>query len=116
MDHVAMAHPSNHFTETVQPECENQDPAHLFDILEDAERGTPLPATVLDGVAQQLGAAGKSAMAEWGPQIGNAVMATASSHGSAALATASSHGSAAMAAASSRWASYWHKSADSNLT
>ena len=105
MDHLAMAHHSNHFTETLQPECETQDPAHLFDILEDAERGTPLQATVLDGVAQQLGAAGKLAMAEWGPQIGNAAMATASSHGSAAIA-----------AASSRWASYWHKAAVSNST
>ena len=105
MDHLAMAHPSNHFTETIQPERENQDPAKLFDILEDAERGTPLQATVLDGVAQQLGAASKSAMAEWAPQIG-----------SAAMAAASSHGSAAMAAASSRWASYWQKPASSSST
>ena len=105
MDHLAMAHPSNHFTQTLQPECENQDPAKLFNILDDAERGMPLPATVLDGVAQQLGAAGKSAMAEWAPQIG-----------SAAMAAASSHGSAAVTAASSRWASYWHKPAASSST
>lgn len=103
MDHLAMAHPSNHFTQTLQPECENHDPAKLFNILEDAERGMPLQATVLDGVAQQLGAAGKSAMAEWAPQIG-----------SAAMAAASSHGSTAMAAARSRWASYWQTPATTN--
>lgn len=100
-----MAHPKNHFTETLQPECENQDSAKLFNILDDAERGLPLQATVLDGVAQQLGAAGKSAMAEWAPQIG-----------SAAMAAASTHGSAAITAASRRWASYWHKPAASSST
>ena len=87
MDQLAMAHPSNHFTETLQSESENSDPVKLFDIIGDAERGKPVYAAVLDSVAQQLGGAGKSAMAEWAPQIGNA----------------------AWAAANSQWSRYWHK-------
>lgn len=89
-----MAHPSNHFTQTLQPENENQDPAKLFDILEGAEQVAPLQAAVLDGVAQQLGAAGKSAVAEWAPQLTHA----------------------AIGCASSRWASYWQKPAAGHLT
>ena len=94
MDQLAMAHPRNHFAETLQPESENPDPVKLFDTVGDAERGKPAHAAVLDSFAQQLGAAGKSAMAEWAPQIGNA----------------------AMAAASSQWSRYWHKTPVSNST
>ena len=94
MDQLAMAHPSNQFTETLKPECDSQDPVELFDIAGDADRGAPLHAAVLDSVAQQLGAAGKSFVAEWAPQLGNA----------------------AIAAASSQWSSYWRKVPASNST
>ena len=93
-----MDHPKNHFEQTLQPECENQDPAQLFDMTGDAQQAAPLHTAVLDGVAHQLGAAGKTAISEWAPHLGNA-----------ALAAASSQGSAAVAAASSRWTSYWQK-------
>lgn len=98
MDQLAMDHPKNHFEQTLQPECENQDPAQLFDMTGDAQQAAPLHTAVLDGVAHQLGAAGKTAISEWAPHLGNA-----------ALAAASSQGSAAVAAASSRWTSYWQK-------
>lgn len=94
MDQLAMAHPSNRFTETIPPECVNDDPARLFTMPEEAEQSPSLQAAVLDAVAQQLGSVGKSALADLAPQIGNA----------------------AIAAASSRWASCWHKPEASTAT
>ncbi len=87
MDQLAMDHPKNHFSQTLQPEAEDQDPSKLFDIAGDAQQAAPIHTALLDGVAHQVGTAGKAAMSEWAPQIGNA----------------------AMAAASSRWSSYWQK-------
>ena len=87
MDQLALDHPKNHFSQTLQPEIEDQDPAKLFDITADAHQAAPVHAALLDGVAHKFGSAGKAAMSEWAPQVGTA----------------------AMAAASSRWSSYWHK-------
>ncbi|KAL3143242.1 hypothetical protein ABBQ38_002093 [Trebouxia sp. C0009 RCD-2024] len=94
MDQLAMAHPSNRFTETIQPEREDEDPAKLFDMLDEAEQQPSLQTAVLNAVAEQLGAVGKSAMADLAPQVGNA----------------------AVAAASSRWANCWQKSGTSSAT
>ena len=85
MDQLAMDHPQNQFEQTVQHESEDHVSSKLFDIAADAQQSSPAHLAVLDGVAHQLGTAGKSVISDWAPELGNA----------------------AMAAASSRWASYW---------
>lgn len=94
MDQLAMAHPSNRFTGTIQPERENEDPAQLFDMIEETEQQPSLQTVVLNAVAEQLGAVGKSAVADLAPQIGNA----------------------AIAAATRRWANCWQKSESSSAS
>lgn len=94
MDQLAMDHPKNQFSKTIQPESGDEDPAKLFDTAADAEQPVAVHAALLDGVAHQLGSAGKTAISEWAPQVGTA----------------------ALAAASSRWSTYWQKPADKSST